>query len=117
MSTINTMTYRGYSARIEYSDEDGCFIGHLSGISDIIGFHGQSVAELREAFEEAVEDYFETCQKLNRLPQTPYSENLILHIPHQIHAAIASKARTSGKSVNQWAIDTFANAVYQPSAP
>lgn len=113
---MNTMTYRGYTARIEYSNEDGCFIGHLAGISDVIGFHGESVAELRAAFEEAVDDYFETCQKLNRLPQTPYSENLILHIPPQIHAAIASAARGRGKSINQWAIDTFANAVYQPTA-
>lgn len=117
MNIINTMTYRGYSARIEYSDEDGCFIGHLSGISDVIGFHGESVTELRAAFEEAVEDYFETCKKLNRLPQTPHSENLTLHIPPQIHTAITTEARISGKSVNQWAVDTFANAVYQPSAP
>lgn len=112
---MNSMRYRGYIAPIEYSDEDGCFIGHLAGISDVIGFHGESVAELREAFEEAVDDYFETCQKLNRLPQTPYSENIILHLPPQIHAAIASAARIRGKSINQWAIDTFANAVYQPS--
>ena len=71
------MTYGGYAARIEYSDDDDCFIGHIAGINDVVGFHGESVAELRADFEEAVDDYLETCEKLNRLPQNPYSGNLI----------------------------------------
>ena len=43
---MNIMSYKGYAARIEYSDEDGCFIGHIAGIRDIVGFHGESVSEL-----------------------------------------------------------------------
>ena len=75
---MNTMTYRGYAARIEYSDEDQCLIGHIAGINDVVGFHGDSVAELRTAFEEAVEDYLEACEKLGRAPQKPYSGKLML---------------------------------------
>ena len=48
---MKTMKFKGYSARIEYSDEDHCFVGHIAGISDIVGFHGESVSELRTAFE------------------------------------------------------------------
>ena len=65
---MNTMTHKGYAARIEYSDEDHCFIGHIAGINDIVGFHGDSVAQLRTAFEEAVEDYLETCEKFKSPP-------------------------------------------------
>ena len=106
---MNTMTYRGYAARIKYSDDDGCFIGHISGIKDVVGFHSESVAELRAAFEEAVDDYLETCEKLNRSPQKPYSGNLMLRIPPEVHAAIAIAAEVSGKSIDQWASDTFAD--------
>lgn len=49
---MNPMTYKGYAARIEYSDEDGLFIGHIAGIRDIVRFHGESVAALRLAFKE-----------------------------------------------------------------
>lgn len=70
---MNTMTYRGYAARIDYSEEDGCFIGHIAGINDIVGFHGESVEELRTAFVEAVDDYLETCEVLDRSPQKPFS--------------------------------------------
>ena len=73
---MNTMTHKGYAARIDYSDEDGCFIGHIAGINDVVGFHGESVEELRDAFVESVDDYLETCEKLSRSPQRPYSGDL-----------------------------------------
>jgi len=108
---MNTMNYKGYAARIEYSDEDGCFIGHIAGINDIVGFHGESVPELRLAFEEAVDDYLETCEKLNRSPQKPYSGKLMLRLPSNIHAAIATAAEVSGKSINQWTTDTLTDVL------
>jgi len=108
---MNTMTYNEYAARIGYSDEDGCFIGHIAGINDVVGFHGESVSELRGAFEEAVDDYLETCEKLNRSPQKPYSGNLMLRLPPEIHAAIALEAEVSGKSINQWTTDTLADVL------
>jgi predicted HicB family RNase H-like nuclease len=37
----------GYAARIEYSDEDGCCVGHIAGINDIVGFHGESVSSAK----------------------------------------------------------------------
>ena len=67
------MTNKGYAARIDYSEDDSCFVGHIADISDIVGFHGESVAELRAAFEEAVDDYIETCKKLDRTPEKPCS--------------------------------------------
>lgn len=98
---MKNMRYKGYAARIEYSDKDGCFVGHIAGIRDVVGFHGESVAELRSAFEEAVDDYLETCAKLGREPQKTYSGKLMLRIPPDIHAAVATAAETSGKSINQ----------------
>lgn len=109
---MKTMTYRGYAARIEYSDEDQRLVGHIAGINDIVGFHGESVAELRAAFEEAVDDYLETCEKLGRAPQKPYSGKLMLRVPPEVHAAVAAAAEVSGKSINQWATEAFTNAVH-----
>ncbi len=108
---MKPMTYRGYAARIEYSDEDQCLVGHIAGINDVVGFHGDSVAELRAAFEEAVEDYLEACEKLNREPQKPYSGKLMLRVSPEIHAAVAAAAEVNGKSINQWAAEVFTRAV------
>ncbi len=35
----NQMRYKGYFAKVEYSEEDDAFVGHIAGIQDIIGFH------------------------------------------------------------------------------
>jgi predicted HicB family RNase H-like nuclease len=64
MAAMKPMTYKGYSAQIEYSDEDACFVGHIAGIAVVIGFHADNVQDLRDAFGAAVDDYLATCEKL-----------------------------------------------------
>jgi predicted HicB family RNase H-like nuclease len=108
---MNIMSYNNYAAKIEYSDEDGCFIGHIAGIRDIVGFHGDSVSELRQAFETAVDDYVATCEKLNRTPQRPYSGKVMLRIEPSIHARVAMQAEAQGKSLNAWAQEALLRAV------
>jgi predicted HicB family RNase H-like nuclease len=105
------MKYLGYAARIEYSDDDRLFIGHIAGIRDVIGFHGESVSELRGAFEEAVDDYLATCAKLGREPQRPFSGKLSLRLDPQLHAQVAIKAELSNQSINQWVVERLGEAV------
>ncbi len=107
---MKPMTYQGYSARIEYSDEDQCFVGRITGIRDIVSFHGESVVEIRQAFQEAVEFYLETCFERGEIPNKPYSGNLMLRVSPEVHAAVAAAAEVSGKSINQWAAEMLAKA-------
>ena len=106
---MNTMNYKNYTARIEYSDEDDCFIGHIAGINDVVGFHANSVSELHAAFEEAVDDYIQTCKKTGRSPQKPYSGKIMLRVPPEIHARAAMMAEAHGKSLNSWITELLAN--------
>lgn len=108
------MHYKDYAARIEYSDVDACLIGHIAGIRDVVGFHGESVAELKAAFEEAVDDYLATCEKLQRPPQRPYSGKVMLRIDPGLHAKAAMLAETEGKSLNAWAQEALQRAVASP---
>ncbi|MFO1196231.1 MAG: type II toxin-antitoxin system HicB family antitoxin [Burkholderiaceae bacterium] len=108
---MNTMSHKGYAARVEYSEDDGCFVGHIAGIRDVIGFHGESVGELRAAFEEAVEDYLETCRKLGREPNHPYSGQFRLRLSPELHARAAAIAQTQGKSLNTWVSEVIARSV------
>jgi len=107
---MSTMTYNGFAARIEYSDEDACFVGHIAGIKDVVGFHADTVNELRAAFEEAVDDYLVTCEKVGRAPQKPYSGKLMLRVPPEVHAHAAMMAEAHGMSLNQWAADALLHA-------
>lgn len=107
---MNTMTHKGYAAKVEYSEDDGCFVGHIAGIRDIVGFHGKSVRELRAAFVEAVEDYLATCDRLGQSPNRPYSGKFQLRLAPEIHARAAMTAEAEGKSLNTWAADVIQHA-------
>ena len=108
---MNVMNYGGYSARVEYSDEDGCLVGHIAGIQDVVGFHGESVSDVRSAFEEAVDDYLAACEKLDRPPQRPFSGKVMLRIDPGLHARAAMLAEAEGKSLNSWAQEALRRAI------
>lgn len=115
-SDNNTMSYKGYKAVISYSAEDECLIGHIAGIRDIVGFHGESVKEVHDAFREAVDFYLESCAKMGAEPEKHYSGHLTLRLPPELHAKLALQAQLNGSSLNQWLITTLNRAVdAQPS--
>lgn len=60
---MNTMTYKGYTARVEYDERDNIFVSRILGIRNIISFHGETVAGLRAAFELAIKDYLADCKQ------------------------------------------------------
>jgi predicted HicB family RNase H-like nuclease len=102
--------YKGYAARIEFDAEDEIFTGRIAGISDVVGFHADTVPDLIAAFHEAVDDYVETCGKVGRPPQKAYSGNLMLRVAPQVHARAAAAAEASGKTLNQWSEEVLADA-------
>ncbi len=109
---MNSMKYKGYHAKVEYDPDDHLFVGHIIGIRDVVGFHGNSVQELETAFVEAVDNYLAACEKLGQEPNKPYSGNLMLRIPAEVHAAVASAAEVSGKSINQWVAGVLEKACH-----
>ncbi len=105
-----SMTYEGYSARIEFDPEDRIFVGHIAGINDVIGFHADNVSDLEAAFREAVDDYRETCGRIGKQPEKAFSGNLGLRIDPDLHAEIALAAELEGESLNAWAEEVFREA-------
>lgn len=65
------MTYKGYSARPEYSAEDGVVFGRLLGINDLVNFESENVEGLEEEFHKAVDDYLAFCSEIVKQPETP----------------------------------------------
>ena len=109
---MNTMTFKGYTARVEIDDRDNLLVGHLLGVRDIVGFHADDVAGLRVAFEEAVIDYLDTCAKLGKQPEKPASGKLMLRVGPEIHSAVLIAAQASGVSLNQWAAKALQAAAH-----
>lgn len=108
---MNTMTYQGYTARIEFDERDGIFWGKVLGIKDSITFEGETVAQLKQDFHNAIDFYLADCAAIGKDPQKPASGKLMLRVPPELHAAALVKAQAVGKSLNQWAIDALSREV------
>jgi predicted HicB family RNase H-like nuclease len=104
------MTYKGYSARIEFDEEDEIFVGRIIGINDVVGFHADNVPNLKSAFREAVDDYLETCADIGKEPQKPYSGKMMFRVNPEVHRKAAIAAELAGKSLNQWAEEVIEEA-------
>lgn len=109
---MNTMTFKGYTARVEIDDRNNILVGHLLGVRDVVGFHADDVTGLRAAFEEAVNDYLETCAKIGKSAEKPASGKLMLRVAPEIHSAALIAAKTSGQSLNQWAANALEQAAH-----
>jgi predicted HicB family RNase H-like nuclease len=60
---MNAMNHKGYTARIEFDERDGIFVGRVLGLRTMISFHGETVSELRAAFATAIEGLLKDCRE------------------------------------------------------
>jgi predicted HicB family RNase H-like nuclease len=96
------MSYKGYCAKIEYSGKDECLIGRISGIRHPITFSGDSVKEIRQAFEEAVDAYLDHCAERNEEPEKPSDGRAVVRVSPALHSILALAARQEKKSIGEW---------------
>jgi len=107
---MNSMTYKGYTARIDFDESDSIFVGRVLAIKDNISFHGKSVSELTKDFHAAIDHYLADCKATGRKPERSYSGNLMLRISPDTHAHVAKRAAVHRKSINEWVEEVLANA-------
>jgi predicted HicB family RNase H-like nuclease len=105
------MEYKGYLARVEFDDEANRFHGEVINIRDVITFQGQSVDELRQAFEDSVEDYLAFCAERGEEPNRPFSGQLMVRLSPEQHRKVILAAAKAGKDVERWIAEVLEQAV------
>ena len=100
---MNTMSYRGYTARMEFDPDDKIIVGRVLDIDDIITFHGTSVADFEGALRSAVDSYIAACEQLGQAADKPASGKMMLRVDPAVHAAAVKASARSGQSLNKWA--------------
>jgi predicted HicB family RNase H-like nuclease len=113
---MKLMEYNGYRASVEFDAEDEIFFGHVLGINDIVGFHADTVSDLKSAFREAVDDYLDACKQIGKAPEKAFSGNLMLRVDPAVHSQAAIAAESAGKSLNQWGEDVLKEAAQRELA-
>ena len=97
----NTLKYKGYYGSIESSLEDECLFGRILFISDSIIYEGNTIPELRMAFETAVDNYLEYCETSETPANKPFSGSFNVRVGSELHRLAAIRAYEEGKNLNE----------------
>lgn len=101
------MTYKGYSAKVEFDDEAMIFHGEVIGIRDVVTFQGKTVNELKKEFHDSVDDYLDMCKSRGEEPEKPFSGKFVVRVSPDVHRKVYMAAKKAGQSINAWLSTTL----------
>lgn len=104
------LEYKGYHASIEYDAEDNIFVGEVFGITDSLNFHGTTVEELKDMFEQSIDNYLELCKKAGKSPDKEFKGTFNVRIPAELHKKAALAAAEQKMTLNQYVVQAIAQS-------
>ncbi|MCF7530263.1 type II toxin-antitoxin system HicB family antitoxin [Neisseria lisongii] len=106
------LNYKGYEGSIEYSAEDDCLIGRILHIRNPIGYAGETVSEIRQMFEQAVDEYLALCAEKGWQPEKPYKGSLNVRLGAVLHREAAIAAARRNTSLNDLIVQAVKHELY-----
>lgn len=98
----NIMKYKGYWAKIEYSDEDECFYGEVEGLKNSsISFEGNNVKDLKKDFKKAIDYHLKICKENNEEPEKQCKGSLNIRLGTELHNKARLKSIEKNISINE----------------
>ncbi|MBQ9953849.1 MAG: type II toxin-antitoxin system HicB family antitoxin [Eggerthellaceae bacterium] len=107
----NSLSYKGYTALVEFDAESGMLFGSVAGIRDGIFFEGRNADEMKQFFQEAVDDYLSFCKEKGKEPERPFKGSFNVRIGPELHEKAALAAAARKQSLNQFVAAAIAAAL------
>lgn len=107
------LTYKGYIGHVVFDDEADIFHGEVINTRDVITFQGKSVAEIKKAFRESVDDYLDFCNERGEEPDKPFSGKFNLRLDPELHKQVYIVARQHNMSLNQWVTEAIKHHIQE----
>jgi predicted HicB family RNase H-like nuclease len=98
---MNMMEIQGYQAIIQYDPDIDMFRGEFVGLNGGADFYAKDIDSLRQEGEVSLRVFLAMCREEGIEPRKEYSGKFNLRLPTELHAELAIKAASSGKSLNQ----------------
>jgi len=109
---MNIMEINGYRAVVQFDPEIEMFRGEFTGLNGGADFYAKDIEGLRKEGEISLNVFLEMCQEDGVEPLKEYSGRFNLRVSPKLHAELATKAASAGKSLNQWVADVLDESVH-----
>ncbi|MFA7566578.1 MAG: type II toxin-antitoxin system HicB family antitoxin [Alkalispirochaeta sp.] len=107
------MTYRGYTAIVEFDELAKTFTGRVVNSNALVSFRGDSPEELEESFYNAVDGYLEACAEEGLEPEKPYNGTISIRMDPETHKAAAIRSAQKKESLNQYVVELIKRDVQE----
>ncbi|MBC8440287.1 MAG: type II toxin-antitoxin system HicB family antitoxin [Deltaproteobacteria bacterium] len=97
---METIKYKGFIGSVEVSIADNCIHGKILFINDLITYQANGLDQIEQEFQEAVEDYFETCKELKIDPLKSFNGSFNVRVGSELHQRLALNAIEKDKNIN-----------------
>lgn len=112
---MKIIKYKGYEGTAEIDLESMICRGKILFIEDFVTYIGDTPQGLVKAFEEAVDDYIQTCIELNREPKKALRGIFNVRVNPELHKAATMRALVDDTTLNDvvsQALDSYLNEKY-----
>lgn len=96
------LKYKGYYGSIHFDENDLVLYGKVEFIKALINYEGESAADLKKAFEEAVDDYLVMCEQENMKPEKPFKGTFNVRVGEWLHEKATIAATDRGIKLNEF---------------
>lgn len=103
--------YRGYHGSVHFDADDLIFHGKIEFIRALISYEATNAVELKQAFEEAIDDYLETCERHNIEPEKPFKGSFNIRVKPELHRKLAIAANNRDIKLNSFIAETLESAM------
>ena len=107
----DVLNYKGFIGSVHFSADDTVFYGKVEGINDLVTFEGETVKELTDGFQYAVDEHIKDCKAENSEPEKSYKGSFNVRLTPDLHRRIAVSAKMHGESINKFVSDVLNKSV------
>ena len=107
----NILIYKGFIGNVQFSADDNIFFGKVEGINDLITFEGETVQELKDAFQYVVDEHIKDCKRENIPIGKSYKGSLSIRLTPDLHRKAAIAAKLRGRTLNAFIRESIEKAI------
>ncbi len=96
------LKYKGYYGSIHFDENDLILFGKVEFVKALINYEGESVGEIKKAFEEAIDDYLAMCEMEKLAPEKPFKGTFNVRVGEALHERAVVAATGRGMKLNEF---------------
>ncbi len=95
------LKYKGYQGTVEPDLESNILCGKVLFIKSLLVYEANTIQELKERFEQLIDEYLEDCKAEGIEPDKPCSGTFNIRISPETHRQLTILAIRNGRCLNE----------------